>query len=103
MAVNFKDLIESSDINEEVRESIVEAWESRLAEAREELTAELREEFAQRYEHDKGQIVEAMDRFISEKVEAEIQELVHKPGHHSRDQIDKLMLERWQLRYQLNL
>ena len=52
MAVNFKDLIESSDINEEVRESIVEAWESRLAEAREELTAELREEFAQRYEHD---------------------------------------------------
>ena len=37
------------------------------------------------------------------QVEAEIQELVHKPGHHSRDQIDKLMLERWQLRYQLNL
>jgi len=37
------------------------------------------------------------------QVEAEIQELVHKPGSHSRDQIDKLMLERWQLRYQLNL
>jgi len=37
------------------------------------------------------------------QVEAEIQELVHKPGHHTRDQIDKLMLERWQLRYQLDL
>jgi len=75
MAVNFKDLIESSDINEEVRESIVEAWESRLAEAREELTAELREEFAQRYEHDKGLIVEAVDGFIKERVEAEMAEL----------------------------
>ena len=75
MAVNFKDLIESSDINEEVRDSIVEAWESRLAEAREELTAELREEFAQRYEHDKGLIVEAVDGFIKERVEAEMQEL----------------------------
>jgi hypothetical protein len=75
MAVNFEDLIESSDINEEVRTSIVEAWESRLAEAREELTAELREEFAQRYEHDKGLIVEAVDGFIKERVEAEIAEL----------------------------
>ena len=37
------------------------------------------------------------------QVEAEIQELVHKPGDHSQEQIDKLMLERWQLRYQLNL
>jgi hypothetical protein len=75
MAVNFKDLIESSDMNEEVRTSIVEAWESRLAEAREELTAELREEFAQRYEHDKGLIVEAVDGFIKQRVEAEMLEL----------------------------
>jgi hypothetical protein len=39
------------------------------------MTAELREEFAQRYEHDKGLIVEAMDNFISTRVEAEIAEL----------------------------
>ena len=38
---------------------------SRLAKPREELTAELREEFVQRFEHDKVQIVEAMDKFIS--------------------------------------
>jgi len=75
MAVNFEDLIESNDINEETRQSIVEAWESRLAEAKEQLTAELREEFAQRYEHDKGLIVEAVDGFIKERVEAEMLEL----------------------------
>ena len=75
MAEKFEDLIESSDLNEEIRSSIVEAWESRLTEAREELTAELREEFAQRYEHDKGLIVEAVDGFIKERVEAEMIEL----------------------------
>ncbi len=37
------------------------------------------------------------------QVEAEIQELAHKSGYNSQDQLDKLMLERWQLRYQLNL
>ena len=37
------------------------------------------------------------------QVEKEIQDLVHKPGSHSQEQMDKLMLERWQLRYQLNL
>jgi len=75
MAVNFKDLIESSELNEEARSSILEAWESRLAEAREELASELREEFAQRYEHDKGLIVEAVDTFIKERVESEMVEL----------------------------
>ena len=75
MAEKFEDLIESSELNDEIRNSIVEAWESRLSEAREELTAELREEFAQRYEHDKGLIVEAVDGFIKERVEAEMVEL----------------------------
>ena len=49
------------DLTEEVKAGIQEAWEGKLPEARDQLTAELREEFAQRYEHDKGQIVEAMD------------------------------------------
>lgn len=72
MAVNFKDLLENAELTEDVKSALQEAWDSRISEAREELTAELREEFAQRYDHDKGQIVEAMDKFISEKVEAEI-------------------------------
>lgn len=75
MAVKFNEILEGIELSEEVTTNIQEAWESKLVEAREELTAELREEFAQRYEHDKGQIVEAMDNFISEKVSAEISEL----------------------------
>ena len=75
MAVTFNELLEGTNLSEEARETIQEAWESRLSEAREEMTAELREEFAQRYEHDKGLIVEAVDNFISTRVEAEVSEL----------------------------
>lgn len=75
MAVTFNELLEGTNLSEEARETIQEAWESRLAEARDEMTAELREEFAQRYEHDKGLIVEAVDNFISTRVEAEVSEL----------------------------
>jgi len=75
MAVTFNELLEGAGLSEEARSTLQEAWESKLSEAREELTAELREEFAQRYEHDKGLIVEAMDTFISERVEAEMTEL----------------------------
>ena len=72
MAVNIQDLLQNGELNESARESITEAWESRLAEAREEITAELREEFAQRYEHDRGQIVEAVDSFISAQLSKEL-------------------------------
>lgn len=75
MAVTFNELLEGAGLSEEARTSLQEAWESKLSEARDELTAELREEFAQRYEHDKGLIVETMDRFITDKVSAEIAEL----------------------------
>lgn len=75
MAVTFNELLEGAGLSAEARSTIQEAWESRLAEAKEELTAELREEFAQRYEHDKSQIVEAVDNFITTKVEAEVAEL----------------------------
>ena len=55
MAKTFNDLLESGNLSEDVKISIQEAWESRLAEAKDQLTAELREEFAQRFEHDKQQ------------------------------------------------
>lgn len=76
MAVKFNELLEGAGLSDEAKQTIQEAWESRLAEAKSELTAELREEFAQRYEHDKALIAEAMDNFITSKVEAEIAELV---------------------------
>jgi len=75
MAVTFNELLEGAGLSEEATSALQEAWESKLSEARDELTAELREEFAQRYDHDKGLIVEAMDKFISERVEAEMSEL----------------------------
>jgi hypothetical protein len=75
MAVTFNELLEGTELNEEARTAIQEAWESQLSEAKEQLTAELREEFAQRYEHDKGLIVEAMDKFITEQITAEVAEM----------------------------
>jgi len=75
MAVTFNELLEGTNLSEEAQSTLQEAWESRLDEARTEVTAELREEFAQRYEHDKGLIVEAVDNFISTRVEAEVSEL----------------------------
>ena len=67
MAVTFNDLLEGTDLTEEVKSGLQEAWESKISEAREELTAELREEFAQRYEHDKSRS-EAVDNFIQKKL-----------------------------------
>ena len=87
MAGTFNELLEGTELTEEVKAGIQEAWEGKLAEAREEVTAELREEFAQRYEHDKGLIVEAMDNFISTKVEAEIAELAEDRKSLSEQQV----------------
>jgi hypothetical protein len=75
MAVTFNDLLEGVNLSESARQSIQEAWDARLTEARDQLTAELREEFAQRYEHDKGLIIEGVENFIETKVANEIAEL----------------------------
>jgi hypothetical protein len=69
----IKPLLDSGLINEDVGQELNEAWESKLTEAREELRAELREEFAQRYEHDKTVMVEALDRMVTEGLAQEIQ------------------------------
>jgi len=70
----IKPLLESGIINEETSQAINEAWESKLNEAREQVRAELREEFAQRYEHDKNVMVEALDNMVTESLQAEIEE-----------------------------
>jgi hypothetical protein len=69
----IKPLLDSNLITEETRQEINEAWEAKLNEAREQARAELREEFAQRYEHDKQVMVEALDRMVTEGLNAEIQ------------------------------
>ena len=68
----LKPLLDSDLVNEETRTQISEAWEAKLSEAREQVRAELREEFAQRYEHDKQVMVEALDRMVTEGLAAEI-------------------------------
>lgn len=70
----IKPLLDSGIINEDTRQAISEAWEAKLTEAREELRAELREEFAERYEHDKSVMVEALDKMVTESLTAEISE-----------------------------
>jgi Mn-dependent DtxR family transcriptional regulator len=87
MTVNFTELLENAELTEDVKSALQEAWEGKISEAREELTAELREEFAQRYDHDKSQIVEAVDNFISEKVEAEISAIVEEKTALASDRV----------------
>jgi len=70
----IKPLLESGIINEETSQAINEAWESKLNEAREQVRAELRDEFAQRYEHDKNIMVDALDKMVTESLSAEIEE-----------------------------
>ena len=70
----LKSLFENNVISEEIRESIETAFESRITEAREEVAQELREEFAQKYEHDKNTMIEAVDRMISEQLSTELVE-----------------------------
>jgi hypothetical protein len=67
-------LSESVGLSEDVRTQIVGLWEAKLSEAREEVAATLREEFARKFEHDKGTLVESMDRFLTDKVRVELEE-----------------------------
>jgi hypothetical protein len=71
----IKPLLDGGLINEEAQQQISEAWETKLNEAREQVRAELREEFAQRYEHDKSVMVEALDRMVTEGLSAELEQV----------------------------
>jgi len=70
----IKPLLDAGIINEDTKVAINEAWEAKLSEAKEAVRAELREEFAQRYEHDKSTMVEALDNMVTEALSVEIKE-----------------------------
>ena len=70
----LKQLFENNAISEEIRAEIESAWEQKVKENRLTTTAELREEFAQKYEHDKSTMVEAIDKMLEEKLGEEITE-----------------------------
>lgn len=70
----LKQLFENNVISEEIQESIEKAWEARINENRQQVSQQLREEFAQKYEHDKATMVEAVDRMLSEQLSKELVE-----------------------------
>jgi hypothetical protein len=83
----IKPLLDSDLINEETRSAISEAWEAKITEAREQARAELREEFAQRYEHDKSNMVEALDRMVTEGLAAEIKSVAAEKQSLTEDRV----------------
>ncbi len=87
----IKPLLESGIINEETSLAINEAWESKLNEAREQVRAELHEEFAQRYEHDKNVMVEALDKMVTANLEEEIREFYSERQAMNEDRVKAQM------------
>ena len=83
----IKPLLDSDLINEETRTAISEQWEKKLNEARETVRAELREEFAQRYEHDKQVMVEALDRMVTDGLKAEIESVAAEKAQLAEDRV----------------
>ena len=71
----LKTLFENDVVSAEVRQEIEEAWEAKIKENKLAVTAELREEFAQKYEHDKNVMVEAVDKMVTDRLESEMAEL----------------------------
>ena len=83
----IKPLLDNGIINEETKVAIGEAWESRITEAKEQVRAELREEFAQRYQHDKQVMVEALDKMVTESLTAELQEFADEKKQLAEDRV----------------
>jgi hypothetical protein len=69
-----KQLFENNVISEDTLSEIESAWETKINEAKEEVTTALREEYAQKYEHDKTVMVEAVESMLADRIEAELTE-----------------------------
>ena len=71
----FKQLVESGVMTDDTVNVIESAFTKKIQENRDLVTAELREEFAQKYNHDRNVMVEAIDKMLSERLAAEMAEL----------------------------
>ena len=71
----LKTLFENDVVSDEVRQEIEEAWNTKVKENRLQVTTQLREEFAQKYEHDKSVMIEAVDTLVQERLDTEMAEL----------------------------
>jgi hypothetical protein len=72
----LKQLFENNVVSEEIKANIEDAWNKRIQENRDQVTSELREEFAQKFEHEKSSLVEAMDKLMTDRLAGEIAEFV---------------------------
>ncbi len=86
-------LMNSNVITGDTKKAIEEAWESKVKETRDNIEAELRAEFAKRYEHDKGVMVESLDKMIKEGLAKEIAEFKE----------DKQLLQRERVNYKKSI
>ena len=83
----IKPLIDSGILNEETRVAVETAFKSKLEEAKESLRTEIREEMAKRYEHDKANMVEALDRMVNETLQAEVSKLAEERVVAAQDRV----------------
>jgi hypothetical protein len=83
----IKPLLDSGLINEDIGQQLNEAWEVKLNEAREQVRSELREEFAQRYEHDRSVMVEALDKMVTDNLSEEIVEFHNERQAMNEDRV----------------
>ena len=83
----IKPLLDSGLINEDVSNELNKLWESKLTEAKDQVRAELREEFAQRYEHDRSVMVEALDKMLTDSLTQEIKEFHEEKKAISEDRV----------------
>jgi len=83
----IKPLLDSDLVNEDTRTAIAEQWEAKMVEAKETVRAELREEFAQRYEHDKTVMVDALDKMVTEGLATEISQISEEKKALANDRV----------------
>ena len=83
----LKPLIDNGILNEETREVLESAWNSKLEEARGAIRAEIREEMANRYSHDKATMVEALDRMVSDTLTAEVEKIAAERASIAEDRV----------------
>ena len=71
----LKPLLESGLLNEDTKKQLEEAWSAKLEEARGQIRDEIRTEMAGRYEHDRANMVEALDKMVNESLTGELEKI----------------------------
>ena len=66
---NITQLLGDGKLPPEIAATLQEAFDKKVTEAREKAEMSIREEFARRYEHDKENLVEAIDRMLTDVVQ----------------------------------